>query len=61
MYLTKKELQEVSMGYRWSPNMSYERFKECNQHLKDEDSYGIYNLIDDRYIDYKYGEGKKNK
>jgi len=52
--LTKKELRDISLGYNWNPNMSFEEFVSGNGNILSSDVQGMYNLIESRYIEAKF-------
>jgi len=52
--LTKKQIQEISLGYVWSPNMSYGEFVKNNPRIHHKKRWSVYNMIEDRYIKEKH-------
>lgn len=58
MNVTKQEFRNISLGYIWDKDMSYEEFFEVNRNVSFEDAYEMYELINERYIEFVYGETK---
>lgn len=52
--LTEKELKDISLGYRWNPNMSFDDFVKSNKNITYANGYSIYEMIEKRYIEYKF-------
>lgn len=49
--LTEQQLNEISLGYNWTPEMSYEQFIILNPELSHEHSWDLYVKIDKRYCE----------
>jgi hypothetical protein len=52
--LTEKELSKISLGFNWTPNMSYEEFVEKNFRVNFTTEFEMYEKINERYIQYVY-------
>ena len=52
--LTNDELKKISLGYIWSPNMDFKKFASLNKRLSGDEVWNIYNLIESRYIEFRY-------
>lgn len=52
--LTKKEIDNLSLGYKWNSEMGIDDFVRANM-LEYEKAYPIFEMINDRYIEYVYG------
>lgn len=55
MHLPKNKLKSISIGYIWSPDMSYEEFCEkndLNPRNCSSEGYDMFNKINDRYQTY---------
>lgn len=50
--LTKQEINKISLGFYWNPDMSYEEFMRRNKGADDKS----WNLIQIRYATYVYEE-----
>jgi len=48
--LTEKQISEITYGYNWNPNITYEDFIKFNPHLSHERSWDLFNKIDENYI-----------
>lgn len=54
-FLTQNEINNIALGYRWNPSMSYEEFASTNsRRLPFSERYKMYQLIESRYIQKKY-------
>lgn len=53
--LTEKELSDISLGYQWNKDMSYEDFLRDNRTVTREEGFELYELINERYIEKAYG------
>lgn len=52
--LTVIEISNIAMGYNWNPDMSYEEFVEKNNNIGPGNGQEIWDLIEERYIDFKF-------
>jgi len=52
--LTEKELSNISLGYQWDKDMSYEDFLNANRTVTREEGFELYELINERYIEKAY-------
>ena len=52
--LTDKEIKDISLGFQWNPDMSYEQFVKENGNLSYNSGHEMYDLINERYIAAKY-------
>ena len=53
--LTNNEINKLSLGYNWNPNMSQLDFIKKNN-LDYEEGIGLFKQIDNKYIQYVYAE-----
>ena len=51
--LNKQEIDKLSLGFVWNPNMGYVEFAGRNKSIK-EDSWELYNKIEMNYIQHVY-------
>ena len=51
--LTQQEIEKLSLGYIWNPDMSQEEFTAQN-FLGDEEGVNLFTQIDQRYVQYVY-------
>jgi hypothetical protein len=56
--LTEKELSDISLGYQWNKDMSYEDFLNVNRTVTREEGFELYELINERYIEKAYEQSK---
>lgn len=48
--LTEKQISEITYGYNWNPTITYEDFIRFNPQLSCENSWDLFNKIDENYI-----------
>lgn len=48
-------MEEISLGFNWDPDMDFVAFRKANPILKkEEECYKVFQMIEQRYIEYKY-------
>lgn len=52
--LTAEEIRKIALGFKWSPEMTYEEFSEKNSHVVLASRWELFQKIESRYIDFKY-------
>lgn len=52
--LTSREIEKISLGYTWSPEMSFDDFSTANSNVSRADAFEIFEMIEHRYIHYKF-------
>jgi len=50
-------MNKITMGFIWNPDMSFKEFVESNKSCDYEKSYEIYKKIEERYLQEKYEKG----
>lgn len=54
MNLTKEQIESVSLGFQWNPDMDFEQFAKSNLRINQADKLEIFNEIEQRYMTLKY-------
>ena len=52
--LTKEELNEITLGWNWSKDMSYEDFLKENPDVNTVESFDLFQRIELNYLTYIY-------
>lgn len=58
--LTEQEKRNIALGYNWEPDWSYEYFAEQNLDISQNMSYDMFQIIEQRYIEYIYEKDNQN-
>ena len=56
--LTKEELNEITFGWNWSKDMSYEDFLKANPDVDSMESFDLFQRIELNYLTYIYENDK---
>lgn len=56
--LTKEELNEITLGWNWSKDMSYEDFLKENPKVDSMESFDLFQRIELNYLTYIYENDK---
>lgn len=52
--LTQQELNEITLGWNWDKDMSYEDFMERNPEVDSIESFDLFQRIELNYLTYIY-------
>lgn len=52
--LTEQELNEITLGWNWSKEMSYEDFLKANPDVNAVESFDLFQRIELNYLTYIY-------
>jgi len=52
--LTVEEISRISLGYNWTPDMSFDDFFNANTRLSRGESFEIFETLNMRYIQHQY-------
>lgn len=50
-------LDKITMGFKWNPDMSFKEFVENNKTCDYEKAFEFYKKIEERYLFEKYEKG----
>lgn len=56
--LTEQELSEITLGWNWNKDMSYEDFLKANPDVAPIESFDLFQRIELNYLTYIYENGK---
>lgn len=55
-------MEEITLGFNWNSNMEFSEFRKLNLSIVSEESaWDLFNIIEQRYIDYVYERDFKNQ
>ena len=52
--LTKEELSEITLGWNWNKDMSYDEFLNANPDADSVESFDLFQRIELNYLTYVY-------
>jgi len=59
--ISKEKMNEITMGYNWNKDMSFEEFTLKNPEIDISKSYDVYNAIENNYCTHEYEKGGFNE
>lgn len=57
--MTQEQLNNISLGFDWNPDMDFDQFAKSNPRIKVEDRWKIYDEIELRYANAKFENENK--
>ncbi len=52
--LTKNQILDIALGYKWNPEMDFDEFSKHNSNIPLSKKWEIFTLIEQRYLEKVY-------